>query len=422
MPATMPAGTVFSKASTMRWLPIALCGVAACAASHAAPLVNPHAAEQIGTVREMYDGRLSPELAAQTFRNIDRLFPSRTIARGGTISPLPAAARPLGNVLCSSRSQVVTLDEYMRLNRVSGLLVLSDGRIALERYALGATPATRWMSMSMAKSITSTLIGIALHDGKIRSLDDSVTRYVPSLKGSAYDGVTVRNILMMASGVRWNETYTDSSSDRRHLLDVQIAQKPGAALALMASLPRAAAPGSVLNYSTGETLVAGEIVRGAVGISLSAYLSEKVWKRVGMESDATWWLDSPDGHEIGGSGITATLRDYGRFGLYVMRGGVINGESTLPDGWVADAGSAKTLTSGKREAYGYMWWPVENASSGSIHDGAFSAEGIFGQWLYINPKQRVVIVQWSAQTAPSGGDVVNPEDCFGAITAAVVAH
>ena len=178
---------------------------------------------------------------------------------------MPAAPRPLGNVLCSSRSRVVTLDEYMRLNRVSGLLVLSDGRIALERYALGATPATRWMSMSMAKSITSTLIGIALHDGKIRSLDDSVTRYVPSLNGSAYDGVTVRNILMMASGVRWNETYTDSSSDRRHLLDVQIAQQPGAALALMASLPRAAIPGSVLNYSTGETLVAGEIVRGRLG-------------------------------------------------------------------------------------------------------------------------------------------------------------
>lgn len=411
----MPAGTVFSKASTMRWLLLACCGVAACAARQGAPLVNPHAAEPIGTVREMYDGRLTPELAAQTFRNIDRLFPSRIIARGAATSPLPNAARPLAAVTCTSRGRNFTLDEYIRVNRVSGLLVLKDGQIALERYALGNTRATRWMSMSMAKSVTSTLIGIALHDGRIRSLDDSVTRYVPALIGSAYDGVTVRNILMMASGVRWNETYTDPRSDRRHLLDVQLAQQPGAALALMASLPRAAAPGSVLNYSTGETLVAGELVRGAVGTSLSAYLSDKIWRRIGMESDATWWLDSPDGHEIGGSGITATLRDYGRFGLYIMHDGVIDGDSTLPAGWVAEAGSPKTLSSGKREAYGYMWWPVENAPPGSIHDGAFSAEGIFGQWLYINPKQRVVIVQWSAQTAPSGGDIVNPEDCFGAI-------
>ena len=415
----MPTGTDFSKAHPIRRLPLAFIVATGCATQpRATVFVNPHAAEPIGTVREMYDGRLTPELAAQTFRNIDRLFPSRVIARGRVTSPLPVSVTPLSGVMCSSRSGIVSLDEYMRLNRVSGLLVLKNGRIALEQYALGATPQTRWMSMSMAKSITSTLIGIALKEGKIRSLDDSVTTYVPALKGSAYDGVTIRNILMMASGVRWNETYTDPASDRRHLLDVQIAQQPGAAIALMASLPRAAAPGAVLNYSTGETLVAGEVVRGAVGMSLSAYLSAKIWKPAGMESDATWWLDSPDGHEIGGSGITATLRDYGRFGLFFMRGGVIGRDSLLPSDWVAQAGSAKTLTTGARQAYGYMWWPVE-AGSGAVNDGAFAAQGIFGQWLYLNPKQQVVIVQWSAQTAPSGGDVLNPEDCFAAISTAL---
>ncbi|MDZ7630376.1 MAG: serine hydrolase, partial [Gemmatimonadaceae bacterium] len=175
----------------------------------------------------------------------------------------------------------------MRLNRVSGLLVLKQGRIALERYALGATPQTRWMSMSIAKSITSTLIGIALAEGRIRSLDDPVTAYVPALARSAYDGVSVRQVLMMASGVRWNETYTDPSSDRRRLLDAQIAQTPGEALAVMAALPRAAAPGTRWNYSTGETLVAGEVLRGAIGTSLSEYLSTKLWQPLGMESDAT---------------------------------------------------------------------------------------------------------------------------------------
>ncbi len=393
--------------------------IAGCAhASSAAQRVNPHAAEPIGTVRAMYNGTLSPELAAQTFRNIDRLFPSRSIARGGAVAPLPVAGTPLRDVVCGSRSIDVSLDEYMRQNRVSGLLVLKDGSIALERYALGVTAQTRSMSMSMAKSVTSTLIGIAIKEGKIRSIDDAVTRYVPTLKGSAYDGVSVRNVLMMASGVKWNETYTDSSSDRRHLLEAQIAQRPGAAMALMASLPRAGAPGSIWNYSTGETLVAGEVVRGATGLSLSQYLSEKLWKPLGMDSDATWWLDSPDGHEIGGSGIMATLRDYARFGQFFLRGGTIDGRDLLPAGWTVEAGSPKTLTTGARQPYGYMWWPVDNAA-GTIHDGAFAAQGIFGQYLYLNPREQVVIAQWSAQTRPSGGDVVNPNDCFGAITQAL---
>ena len=420
----MSVRTTYSKPSPMRFRFLLVVTVSIGGCQHApvtTTIVNPHAAEPIGTVRAMYDGKLSPELAAQTFRNIDRLFPSRVIGHGSKVSPLQLSPTAITGMSCTDGSRTVDLDEYMKLNRVTGLLVLDHGRIALERYALGTGPQTRSMSMSMAKSVTSTLIGIALHDGKIRSLDDMVTTYVPSLRSSAYDGVTIRNVLMMASGVRWNETYTDPASDRRHLLDVQIAQQPSAALALMASLPRAAEPGSRMNYSTGETLVAGEVVRGAVGKSLSAYLSDKVWKPFGMESDATWWLDSPDGHEIGGSGIMATLRDYARFGLFFIGGGAIGRDTILPAGWVADAGSPKTLSTGKREMYGYMWWPVE-AASGSINENAFAAQGIFGQWLYINPRRQVVIAQWSAQTQPSGGDVVNPEACFGALALQLQRH
>jgi len=381
---------------------------------------NPHAAEPIGTVREMYDGRLTPELAATTFRNIDRLFPSRVIARGPTVTPLPAASAPLGVVLCTWHDTTYTLDEYMQRNRVSGLLVLQDGAIALERYALGATSDTRWMSMSIAKSITSTLVGLAIHDGTIRSLDDTVTRYVPSLRGSAYDGVTVRQVLMMGSGVRWNETYTDSSSDRRRLLEAQIAQTPGLAMALMAALPRAAPAGSRFNYSTGETQVASEVVRGATGMSASQYLSEKLWQPLGMDHSATWWLDSPDGHEIGGSGFMATLRDYARFGEFIRRDGLIGNRRLLPDNWVAEAGSSKSY-GGTREEYGYMWWPVD-APEGSILHGAFSAQGIFGQYLQINRAARVVIAQWSAQTHPTKGDVIDPTTCFAAITTALQKH
>ena len=382
------------------------------------PYVNPHAGDTIGSVRQMYDGALSPALAITTFRNIDRLFPTRTVAHGSTPYPLAASTMPLLDLTFTASGMPRTLSEYVELNRVSGLLVLKNGRIALERYAYGNGPRTRWMSMSVAKSITSTLVGAAIRDGAIGSLSDPVTRYVPRLAGSAYDGVTVRNVLMMSSGVRWNETYTDPRSDRRRLLEAQIAQRPGAAVELMRTLPRAVPPGTANNYSTGETQIAGEVVRGAVGKSLSEYLSEKIWRPFGMETDASWWLDSPDGHEIGGSGFSATLRDYGRFGLFVLNDGVINGESILPPGWIHDATTPKTLVGGAALQYGYMWWPSA-AAPGSVNDGAFSADGIFGQYIYINPREHVVIVQWSAQTKPKGGEAVNHEEFFAAVTEAL---
>lgn len=379
---------------------------------------NPHAHETIGTVRQMYDGALSPELAVHTFRNIDRLFPTRTVRHGAVPYPLPLAARPLRAIEFTARGQQHSIHDYVRLNRVTGLLVLKNGHIVLERYEAGNTPSTRWMSMSIAKSITSTLIGMAWVDGAIRTLDDSVTRYVPSLRGSAYDGVTVRQLLTMTSGVRWNETYTDATSDRRRLLEAQLAQQPGAAMALMQALPRAATPGTVHNYSTGETQVASEVLRGAVHMSLSAYLSEKVWQPFGMESDAAWWLDAPDGHELGGTGISATLRDYGRFGLFFMNGGVIAGRPILAAGWRDVAGAAQSLASGERIPYGLMWWPIDgSASSGTA--GAFAAIGIFGQALYINPRENVVIVQWCAQTQPAGGDVIDEDTFFAAVTLAL---
>ena len=160
-------------------------------------------------------------MAVHTFRHIDLLFPSRVIRRGASRSSLPVAARPLGPVRFRDGDSTYDLERYLVLNRVAAILVLKDGRVALERYRDGNTPRTRWMSMSVAKSITSTLIGAAIRDGRIRSLDDSVTRYVPSLAGSAYAGVSVRNVLMMASGVRWSERYTDPTSDRRRLLEAR---------------------------------------------------------------------------------------------------------------------------------------------------------------------------------------------------------
>jgi len=384
-------------------------------AANAQP-VNPHAAEPIGTVRQVYDGALPPDVQVNTFRNIDRLFPTRTVARGNHVYPLPAG-RPLQNLRFGSNGRDYDLHDYVSLNRVGGLLVLKDGKIALERYELGNTDKTRWMSMSVVKSATASLVGAALQDGHIKSLEDQVTAYLPQLANSAYRGVTIRNLLQMASGVKWDETYTDPASDRRHMLDVQISQRPGGVLELMSRLPRAAEPGTRWNYSTGETHVVGALVRAAVGRPLAEYLSERIWAKFGMESDATWWLESPNGLEVGGSGLSATLRDYGRLGLFLLGGGKAGGEQVLPVNWVKEAGSPKLIGS-RMVDYGFMLWPIPN-SAGTINEGAFEARGIFGQHIYVNPTEKVVIVVWSALPKPTGTAAIADDDFFAATSQAL---
>ncbi len=386
--------------------------------SSAAMQDYPHAGEPIGSVRQIYDGALTPDLAVNTFRNIDRLFPSRRIEHGDQVLPLPPAPHRLTQLKFNSRGKHWDLFDYLAVNRVAAVLALKEGRVALELYQYGNTEKTRWMSMSVAKSITSTLIGAAIKQGYIGGIDDPVTKYLPTLAGSAYEGVSIRDLLMMSSGVRWNETYTDPTSDRRRLLEVQIAQRPGAALELMRKLPRAAEPGTVNNYNTGETQVAGAVLHSAVNRSLSEYLSERIWKPFGMEADATWWLDSADGTEIAGSGFSATLRDYGRFGLFFLTGRA-GGEDVLPDGWLEEAGAPQRLKNGSHVDYGYFWWPAMPTPNVPDPQRAFMAQGIFGQYVYLNPKEHVVVVVWSAQSKPQGMDVIDNLDFFAAVAAAL---
>jgi len=378
----------------------------------------PHEGEPIGNVRQIYDGVLSPEMAVNTFRNIHRLFPSRRIAASTRPRPLRTAAQPLGPITFMDDGERYDLDGFMEANRVAAALVLQHGEVLLERYRFGNTERTRWMSMSVAKSVTSTLFGAALQDGYIMSLDDPVTGYVPKLMGTAYDGVTVRDVLMMASGVRWSETYTDPASDRRALLEAQIAQTPGGAVEVMSHLTRAAPRGTVNRYSTGETQIAGEVLYRALGGPLSDYLHDKIWQPYGMEADAYWWLESPDGVEIGGSGFSAVLRDYGRLGQFILDDGVIDGERVLPEGWVEEAGSPKTLVGGAPlDFYGYLWWT--DTSEQGRRDGAFSGEGIHGQFLYINPTVDLVIVLWTAAPHPTQGRPVDEWAFFGAVADAL---
>lgn len=375
-----------------------------------AQTLNPHAGEPIGTVRQIYDGALLPDVQVNTFRNIDRLFPTRIVRSGRTASPLPQRGKQLENFRFTSRGKQYDLYDFLSLNRVGGLLVVKDGEIAYEKYFLGNGPDTRWMSMSVVKSMTATLVGMAVKDGYIKSIDDPLTAYLPQFAGTAYDGVSVRNLLQMASGVAWNETYTDPASDRRAMLEAQIAQRPGAILELMARLDKAAAPGTRWNYSTGETQVVGALVAAATGKVLAEYLAEKIWIPVGMQSDATWWLESPRGLEIGGSGLSATLRDYARFGLFMLNGGVIGGRPTLPEDWIEAATTAKVV-GGKRVDYGFMWWPLDH--------GAYAALGIFGQFVYVHPQKKLVVAMWSAQPKPEGKDAIDEYEFLNALSAAV---
>ena len=374
-----------------------------------------HAQEPIGDVETMYNGKLSEDMAVNTFRNIDRLFPVRTIKAAGHPFPLPRSGQPLGPVAFDFKGKQYNLDDYVTLNHVTGLLVLKDGKIVTERYEKGNTADTRWMSMSVAKSITSTLVGAALQDGSIKSLDDKVTNYLPSLAGSGYEQATVRQVLAMRSGVKWSEKYADPTSDRRMMLKLQIAQVPGSALKYMATRPSIATPGTLTNYSTGETQVLGQLVSAATGKPLANYLSEKIWAPYGMQSDANWWLDGPNGNEVGGSGISATLEDYGRFGQFVLSGGKAGDMQVLPKDWM----SFVSTTTGADAAYGdfaSMWWPAWTEASKA--DKAFTAAGIFGQYVYINPTHNVVIVVWQAQTKSTGGEVIDDMVAFDAITKA----
>lgn len=376
-----------------------------------------HESEEIGSVRDVYSADLAPDIQVNTFRNTHRLFATRTVARGTTVSEIPYAEDIVSGIRFDADSESYSFDDYIALNRVGGLLVLNDGKIVHESYHLGNTEETRWMSMSVAKTITATLVGAAIQDGYIESLEDPITQYVKTLKDTPYDGVSVRNLLNMTSGVKWDETYTNVKSDRRRLLEAQLKQEQGAMLEVMASLPRIAEPGTIWNYSTGETQVVAELVQSATGRSLSDYLSQKIWAPIGAESDATWWLDAPGGVEVGGSGLAARMRDYGRFGQFLLDGGEVNGESVLPPGWMEEA----TMPVAVEDApypYGFMIWPHPNIP-GYAHAGAYEAAGIFGQKIYVNPPANTVVVILSAWPEPVYTPPVNEHAFLAAVLQAL---
>ena len=326
------------------------------------------------------------------FRAMDRmpiLAKSRIISTSKNIYHLPTG-EPL--------DVGIDVDAYMKDQRTAALVIVQDGKIRLEKYGLDFGPGGRWTSFSVAKSITSTLVGAAIKDGYIRSIDDKVSDYIPDLRGSVYDNVTIEQLMTMTSGVKWSEDYGDPNSDvalfNAHKAD------PGVdvTVSYMRKLKREAPPGTKWLYKTGETNLIGVLASSAAKKNLSDYLSEKIWQPFGMERDASWILGTT-GHEISGCCIQASTRDFARFGLFMLGGGIADGKSVLPDGWIAEATMKHVDTDEHEYGYGYQWW--------ILSDGAYSARGIFGQGIFIDPKRKLVIASnsnWPQASDDQGGD------------------
>ncbi len=318
------------------------------------------------------------------FRALDRLpvlAKSRAVLTGGTVAPLPPGP-PL--------KLAIDVDAYMAGQRSAALLVLHDGKLRLERYGLGFDDSGRWTSFSVAKSITSTLVGAALRDGHIRSMDDKVSDYIPQMKGSAYDDVSIRQLLTMTSGVRWNEDYADPNSDVARFNKHTPEDGVDALVSYMRRLPREVPAGTRWHYSTGETNLVGVLLVLATKKPLATYLSEKIWVPAGMQQQATWLL-SRTGNEISGCCVQAAPRDMASFGLFVLGGARIGGQSIVPDGYLAEATTERTGIGRPGRGYGYQWW--------TYTDGTYAARGIFGQGIFIDPVRKLVIVSnadWAA--------------------------
>ncbi len=335
-------------------------------------------------------GLFKQERIVDNFSSMDAMFLTRPLARSGPVTPLPEALGELPQTYTYLNERRSTQD-FLEKTATTSLLVLSDGKIFFEEYYLGTGPADRRISWSVAKSFLSALFGVALDEGQISSLEDPVTKYVPALSGSAYDGVPIAHVLTMSSGVVFDEDYLAFNSDINRM---------GRVLALGMSMDdfaagitqRFAPSGTQHKYVSIDTHVLAMVLRAATGKSLPQLFEEKLWSRIGAQSDAYYVTDG-FGVAFALGGLNITTRDYGRFGLLFANGGRMNGEQIISPDWVEASTSPRAPAPagvGNRFDYGYQWWvPVSTQDE-------FFAVGIYGQYIYVNASKGVVIVKTSA--------------------------
>ena len=337
-----------------------------------------------------------PPTIVENFRSMTRFFDCRKVRHSGPLYRIPYESKKLPASYSYKGSQH-NLAEWIEKTGTTGIIIIHDGKIAFERYYRGNNAETCWISWSVCKSMVSALVGFAIQEELIDSIADPVTAYVPLLKTSGYNGVRIKDVLQMSSGIGFNEDYADFHSDINRL---------GRSLALGSSMDRFVMslknrrpPGSYHHYVSMDTQVLAMVLREATGRSLSTYMEEKLWSRIGAEADAFWLLDG-DGMELSFGGLNAVLRDYARFGmLFLNEGRNFRDQQILPAQWVRDSVTpdrphlmpgADNPASASPLGYGYQWWLPPRA------DGDYCAIGIYGQFIYVHPRYRVVIAKTSA--------------------------
>jgi len=341
-----------------------------------------------------------PDNRAVKFQTAEQVFPVRRVSAGKDVWKLPKSSRADGfEVTYEFDGASHDIDEFNQRTRSNALLILKDGQVVYERYLNGSKPDTRFISFSMGKSFTSTMVGMALEQGLIGSVDDALTRYLPALTGSSYGGVTVKDALQMVSGVDWDEEaydWNDLSKPLSRLWNESYVEQRYRFVAGANTLPRAYPPGQHYNYNTLETSLLGWIVENVAKERYARFFEHHLWHPAGMEFDAAWVLDGPQdiGREMTGGGLLATLRDFGRFGLLFANGGQANGKQLVTPEWIAAATTPDRpaiqygrLYENYPLGYGYQWWLFDN--------GRFEAQGVYGQLIYVAPAEHVVIVKLS---------------------------
>jgi len=335
----------------------------------------------------------------ENFNRVADLYPVSTMRESETPFEFGEGAAASLPTSFTYKGRTIDTESFLAETDTSAVLVLKDGEVRTERYMLTGGRYVNWLSMSVAKSFVSAAIGIAIEEGHIGSIEEPITKYVPSLAGSAYDGVRIKDILQMSSGAAWNEDYSDPESDINRF--GRIMALGGSFNEFAATLEREHEPGTRNHYNSTDTQVLGMLLTNATGRTLTDYMEEKLWQPLGMESDAYWLIDSSE-MEMAFGGLNATARDYAKLGELYRNGGVWNGQQIVPADWVVASvvPDAPHLLPETKLAegdpfpvgYGYQWWVPAST------EGEYSAIGVYNQFIFVNPTRGLVIVKLSANS------------------------
>jgi CubicO group peptidase (beta-lactamase class C family) len=336
--------------------------------------------------------------SVDSYSRLDEILPARLSRRGDT--PLPWRRAPREPDIAYLGAPALgagrfRLADYMDRNPATGLLVAQDDVIQLERYQYGRRDTHRMTSFSMAKTVVAMLVGIAVAEGRIASIDAPAEAYAPTLRGLEYGATPLRHLLTMSSGVQFREEY-DGTDDSARLSRATIGQQTtGGAAALAQFNTRIAAPGARWYYASSETYALAIVLRAVVGMPIAEYFADRIWRPIGAEADASWLLDS-SGLEVGYMGLQATLRDFAKLGLLMARGGRAGQRVVIPGEWVAEMTRMQVSPGrvGRFFGYGYQTWIFPQ------DDGSFAFLGVRGQAMFVHPASRLVMVHTAVRPDP----------------------